>query len=420
MVATSQPLAAQVGLDILKPGGNAGDAAIATNAMMGLIEPMSCGIGGDLFAIVWDAKTQKLYGLNASGRAPMPCNTRSLSQTRASPRFPKRAFSRGRCPAASTAGTSCAAVRHDVASSSFWPRRSVMPKRAFRSPRSSPVSGRPGERARRNMPTRSRRSFRNGRAAGIGEMFRNPYLAASLRAHRQGGPRRLLPRARSPSRSSRFQQVAGGLFSMKDFDDHTSTWVEPVSTNYRGYDVWELPPNGQGIAALEILNILEGYDLRAMGRNSPDYLAPVHRGEEAGLCRPGQVSMPTRTSHKLPVAELISKDYAARQRKRIDLTSCGDFGRSGRPAVGQEGDTIYLCVVDKDRNCCSLIQSNYCGLRLRRRARARRGLRDAKPRLAVRPGPQAPQLARAAQTALPHDHPRDGDEGRQAVARASA
>ncbi len=197
--------------------------------------------------------------------------------------------------------------------------------------------------------------YPNGKAR-IGELFRNPNLAVSLRAIAKGG-RDAYYRGPIARQIVACSQSLGGYFSMQDFEDHRSEWVEPVSTNYRGYDVWELPPNGQGIAALEILNILEGFDIRAMGRHSPDYLHLFIEAKKLAYAdRAKYFADPA--FHKLPVAELVSKEYAARQRKRIDMKHAATSVDAGEPLLARQGDTIYLSVVDKDRNCCSLIQSN--------------------------------------------------------------
>ena len=157
----------------------------------------------------------------------------------------------------------------------------------------------------------------------------------------------------------KFSQTHGGYFELRDFHDHTSTWVEPVGTNYRGYDVWELPPNGQGIAALEMLNILEGYDLKKMGRLSADYLHVFVEAKKLAFADRAKFYADP-DFEKLPVAELISKEYADRQRQRIDLQKAAVNVPAGDPQLAH-GDTVYLTVVDKDRNCCSFIQSNYYG-----------------------------------------------------------
>jgi gamma-glutamyltranspeptidase/glutathione hydrolase len=192
----------------------------------------------------------------------------------------------------------------------------------------------------------------------VGEIFKNPNLAASYRLIAEHG-RDAFYKGSIANRIVSFSEENGGYFSMKDFADHTSEWVEPVSTTYRGYSVWELPPNGQGIAALEMLNVLEQYDIRSLGHNSPEHLHLLVEAKKLAFAdRAKFYSDPA--FNRLPVAELISKEYAIRQRKRIDLDKAAVAVPAGDPKL-QNGDTVYLTVVDKDRNCCSFIQSNFHG-----------------------------------------------------------
>jgi gamma-glutamyltranspeptidase/glutathione hydrolase len=356
MVATSEPLAVEVGVSILKAGGNAIDAAIATNAAIGLTEPMNCGIGGDLFAIVWDAKTEKLYGLNASGRSPYRANLklfRNKGITKLIPPKTPWAWSVPGC----VDGWDRLRERFGTMSwSQLLGPAVTMAEEGF--PVAPIIAG--GWRGAERMPDLDARTVYapNGRAPRAGETFRNPALARSYRSIIAGGRDAfyLGPIADEMLKGS---QAKGGLFIRQDFEDHTSTWVDPVSTTYRGHTVWELPPNGQGIAALEILNILEGYDLKGFGHNSADHL---HRFIEAK-----KLAFADRATfyadpafNPLPVAELISKPYADRQRKRIDPDRAARGVRAGDSKL-VHGDTIYLTVVDKDRNAVSLIQSNYYG-----------------------------------------------------------
>ena len=357
MVATSHPQAVQVGIDILKRGGNAIDAAIATNAAMGIVEPMSCGMGGDLYAIVYDAKTKKIYGLNASGRSPYGASieffkTKKLDFIPAAgplswsvpgcvdgwdqlrQRFGTMGWDALLSPAAELAEKG-----FDVAPTidGFW---------------------RGAEGLLQRHPE-SRRAFLNaqGRAPRAGERMTNTDLAASLRLVITGGRDAYYkgPIARD---IVAFSQTHGGLFSLKDFEDHTSTWVQPVSADYRGYNVWEIPPPGQGISVLEMLNILEGYDLRSLGANSAGYLHLLIEAKRLAYADRARYYADPEFA-KVPVDRLISKDYAAARRKLIQLDRAAPTMPPGEVALG--GDTIYLCVVDKDRNCVSLIQSNFNG-----------------------------------------------------------
>jgi gamma-glutamyltranspeptidase/glutathione hydrolase len=355
IVAASQPLAAQAGLEILKAGGNAADAAIATNAMLGLVEPGSNGMGGDIFVCYWDAKTQKLYGLNGSGHSPYAL-TREIFQQKGLKDVPGKGVLSWSVPGCVDGWDQ---LRQRFGTMSF--EQLLAPAIQY-AEEGFPVSeiigggwGR-GEGKAGLQPEFMATYYPNGKAPRVGELFRNPNLAASLRAIAKGGRDAYYrgPIARQIVATS---QSLGGYFSMKDFEDHQSEWVEPVSTNYRGYDVWELPPNGQGIAALEILNILEGYDIRSMGRHSPDYLHLFIEAKKLAYAdRAKYFADPA--FHKLPVAELISKEYATRQRKRIDMKRAATSVDAGEPLLARQGDTIYLSVVDNDRNCCSFIQSN--------------------------------------------------------------
>lgn len=357
IVATSQPLAAQVGLDILKDGGNAADAAIAASAMIGLVEPMSCGIGGDLFVIYWDAKTEKLYGLNASGRSPYALNLdvikeKGLDQI---PIHDPLAWSVPGCvdgweQLRSRFGTKVLpellAPSIDYAESGF-PVTQIIASYWEKS----------ADRLRK-WPTSVETFLPGGRAPREGEVFRNPQLAATYRTIAGSGPRAFYTGDIAKTMVE-FSEANGGYFSMKDFADHTSDWIDPVSTNYRGYDVWELPPNGQGIAALEMLNLIEAYDVRKMGHNSADLIHLFVEAKKLAFADRAKFYADP-DFNRLPTAELISKPYADRQRQRIDMQRAATDVPAGDPKLGH-GDTIYLTVVDKDRNCCSFIQSNYHG-----------------------------------------------------------
>jgi gamma-glutamyltranspeptidase/glutathione hydrolase len=357
IVATSQPLAAQAGLDILKAGGTAADAAIAANAVIGLTEPMSCGIGGDLFAIYWDARTKKLFGLNASGRSPYTLNrelllgkgyteiplTGPLSWSvpgcvdgwdELRRRFGKKGFAELLKPAI------------DYAEQGF-PVSEII-SRSWRD--SAKSLGEWPESASTYLP--------DGNAPDVGDIFKNPNLARSYRLIGEKG-RDAFYKGEIATKIAAFSDLNGGYFTVKDFADHRSEWIEPVSTNYRGYDVWELPPNGQGIAVLEMLNILEAYDLASMGPASPDYLHLLIEAKKLAFADRAKFYADPAFA-ELPVKELISKEYAAGQRKRIDPDKAAVDVPAGDPRLAH-GDTIYLTVVDKEGNCCSFIQSLYIG-----------------------------------------------------------
>lgn len=358
MVATSQPLASQAGLRILQAGGNAADAAIAANAVLGVVEPMSCGIGGDLFVLYWDAKTGKLYGLNASGRAPKELSiedftSRQLTQVPVSgplswtvpgcvdgweelrSRFGTKPLGELLAPAIEYAEQGFP-VSEVIAAE--WAAAATALAASPESAATWLIDGQ--------------------RAPHAGEVFRNPRLAATYQLLAIGGKEAFY---RGPIAAAivAYSEAQGGCFTPADFAEHRSEWVEPVSTNYRGYDVWQLPPNGQGIAVLQMLNILEAYDLKAMGHNSAEYLHLLIEAKKLAFAdRAKFYADPAFVD--VPVARLISKDYANAQRKRIDPNRAAVNVPAGDPQL-QSGDTIYLAVVDGAGNCCSLIQSNYYG-----------------------------------------------------------
>jgi gamma-glutamyltranspeptidase/glutathione hydrolase len=357
IVATSQPLAAQVGLDVLKSGGNAADAAIAASAMIGLVEPMSCGIGGDMFVIYWDAKSEKLYGLNASGRSPYNIN-RKVFEKKGLDEIPDHGPLSWSVPGCvdgwselrNRFGTQPLA---DLLSPSIQYAEDGFPV-------SEIIAGywKSAEESMSKWSDSAATYYPQGRAPEVGEIFKNEKLAQSYRAIAKEG-RDAFYKGTIAQKIVEFSENSGGYFCLKDFEDHSSTWIDPVSSNYRGYDVWELPPNGQGIAALQTLNVLEKYDIRSMGPKSADYLHLFVEAKKLAFAdRAKFYSDPE--FNDLPIQQLISKEYATRQQARIDENQAAINVPAGDPKL-QNGDTIYLTVVDKDRNCCSFIQSNYYG-----------------------------------------------------------
>ncbi|HEV3136756.1 MAG TPA: gamma-glutamyltransferase family protein, partial [Pirellulales bacterium] len=355
IVAASQPLAAQAGLEILRQGGNAADAAIATNAMLGLVEPMSCGIGGDLFCIYWDNKTQKLYGLNGSGRSPYKLN--------------RDVFRKAGLSAIPGEGLLCWSVPGCVAGwedlrSRFGSKplaEILAPAIAYAEegfPVSEIIAGgwRGAARHLAAWPDTAKTFLPGGNAPSQGEIFRNPMLAASYRALAKDGSAAFY-RGAIAEKIVSYSESHNGYFSLKDFADHHSDWVDPVSTNYRGYDVWELPPNGQGIAALQMLNLIEPHDVRKMGRGSAEWFHLFVEAKKLAFADRAKFYADPAFG-KLPTQELISKAYAVDRGKRINLDRAASDVPPGDPKLAHN-DTIYLTVVDKDRNCCSLIQSNF-------------------------------------------------------------
>ncbi|MFQ5413629.1 MAG: gamma-glutamyltransferase [Phycisphaerae bacterium] len=357
MACTSQPLATQVAIDILRRGGSAVDAAIAANAALGLMEPTGGGIGGDLFAIVWDAKTGRLHGLNASGRSPYGL-TRRYFADKGMTSIP--AF--GPLPVSVPGCVDGWFELHDRFGK--LPMTEILQPAIDYAEHGFPLSeliayywGR-GGRFLSRYPNFAATFTPGGRAPEKGDMFRNPDLARTYRAIADGG-RDAFYRGTLTSTMVAYCERVGCFLRARDFADHTSTWVEPVSTNYRGYDVWELPPNGQGIAALQMLNILEGFDLTAMGHNSADYLH--HLIEAKKIVYEDRARFyADMAMADVPVADLISKAYAAKRRTLLDPRRAARHLDPGDPKL-THGDTVYLTVADKDRNMISLIQSNYRG-----------------------------------------------------------
>lgn len=355
MAATSQPLATQVALDVMRRGGNAVDAAIAANATLGLMEPTGCGIGGDLFAIVWDAESKKLYGLNASGRSP-----RSLTLEEFERRGLKKIPAYGPLPVSTPGCVDGWFELHDRFGR--MPMNEVLAPAIGYAREGFPVSEliayywRGGETLK-EYPGFAETFLPEGRPPRKGELFRNPALATTLEAIAKGG-RDEFYRGDIARTIDRFMTENGGYLSYEDLAAHRSDWVEPVSSNYRGYDVWELPPNGQGIAALQILNVLEGYDLKTAGFGSVEH---IHRFVEAKkLAFEDRARLYADPEfNEIPVARLISPEYAEQRRRLIGERASLRYD-AGIEAL-EQGDTIYLTVADEDRNMVSLIQSNYRG-----------------------------------------------------------
>jgi gamma-glutamyltranspeptidase / glutathione hydrolase len=358
MAATSQPLATQVAIDILKQGGSAVDAAIAANAALGLMEPTSNGIGGDLFAIVWDAKTEQLYGLNASGRSP-----KSLTLEEFQKRDLSRIPSTGPLPVSVPGCVDGWFALHEKFGR--LPMTDVLAPTIEYAREGFPVSEliahywSGGVRSYARFPNFVDTYGIDGRGPKTGDMFRNPMLANTLEKIATGG-RDEFYRGDIARTIAAFIKQQGGFLSFDDLASHSSTWIDPVSTNYRGYDVWELPPNGQGIAALQILNILEGYDLKSMGFGSVDHIHYLLEAKKLAFEDRARLYADMDFA-QVPVQKLISKEYAEERRQLIRDSRAARRYPVGLPHTLEEGDTIYLTVADKDHNMVSLIQSNYRG-----------------------------------------------------------
>jgi gamma-glutamyltranspeptidase/glutathione hydrolase len=358
MAATSHPLTTQIALDVLKAGGNAIDAAIAANAALGLMEPTGNGIGGDLFAIVWNAEERELAGLNASGRAPA-LMTLDYFRHKGLKEIPKY----GPLPVSVPGAVDGWFELHGRFGS--LPMAQLL-QPAIRYARGGfPVT----EEIARLLVVNQQRIghypgfadtfMPRGRVPAKGEVFSNPRLADTLQAIADGG-RDAFYKGDIARRIDAYMVEQGGLLRYEDLAAHQSEWVTPVSTNYRGWDVYELPPNGQGIAALQILNILEGFDIRSMGFGSAQY---VHTLVEAK-----KLAFEDRAKYyadmdfaDVPVSTLISKDYAAERRKLIAADTAARSVPAGDARL-EDGDTIYMTVADAAGNMISLIQSNYNGM----------------------------------------------------------
>jgi gamma-glutamyltranspeptidase/glutathione hydrolase len=358
MVATSHPLAVQAGVDILKRGGNAIDAAVAVNAVLGVVEPMSCGIGGDLFAIVWDAKSGRLYGLNASGRSPYAA-TRDYFAKRGLKEIPETGPLSWSVPGCVDGWDQL------LRRFGSKPLAEVLTPAIEYATGGFPVteiiggSWRSSERLLQATPDAAKTYLQNNKAPRIGERMTNRYLAQTYRLLAKDG-RDAFYKGPIARQLVEFSEQVGGLFTTRDFAEHSTTWVEPVSTTYRGRQVWELPPNGQGIAVLQMLNILESFDIRKIGHNSPEFLHLFIEAKKLAFADRARFYADPQVERHLPIAELISKEYADRQRKRIDPNRAALAVPPGDPRYSR-ADTVYVAIVDKDRNAVSFIQSIYYG-----------------------------------------------------------
>ncbi len=358
LVAASQPLAAQVGLDILEAGGNAVDAAVAVNAMLGLVEPHMNGVGGDMFALVWHADSEQLYALNATGRSGYAFNravieggglaavpgSGPLSWTvpgavdgwaELLERFGTMGFAEVLAPAIAHAGAGFA-VTEVIARN--W---------------------RGTEAALRRWPDSAATYLPDGRAPRRGEVFRNPRLARTyelLARHGRDG----FYKGEIAEQIVAWGGSNGAVLTMQDFVEHTSTWVEPVSTSYRGYDVWQLPPNSHGITALQMLNIMENFDIAAMGQNSAAALHVMVEAKKLAFADRGEYIADPELAD-IPVDNLISKRYGEIRAGLVDSERAAGEVVAGRGTIDEDllehGDTVYFTVVDKHRNAVSMIES---------------------------------------------------------------
>jgi gamma-glutamyltranspeptidase / glutathione hydrolase len=356
MAATSHPLATQVALDILKKGGNAIDAAIAANAVLGVVEPTGSGIGGDIFAIIWSADKQKLYGLNGSGRSP-----RSLKLEYFRENGYEFIPSYGPLPV-SVPGCIDGWFEMNEMFGRMSMKDILQPainyaRDGFPVTEVIASSLEKNTELLKDYPNIKEVYMPGGKSPSKGEIFKNPQLASTLEKIVRGG-RNEFYRGSIARDIDLFMKKQGGFLSYEDLARHHSEWVEPISTKYRGYEVWELPPNGQGIAALQMLNILEGFDISSMGFGSAEYIHVFTEAKKLAFeDRARYYADPAFST--IPVTQLLSKKYATERRKLINPSKASKIYDSGRI---EAGNTIYLTVADRFGNMVSLIQSNYRGM----------------------------------------------------------
>jgi len=358
MAATSQPLATTAALEVMRRGGSAVDAAIAANAVLGLTEPTGSGIGGDLFAIVWDPKDKKLSGLNASGRSP-----RSLTLDYFTSRGMKSIPAHGPLPVTVPGAVDGWFELHGRFGR--LPMTEVLAPAIGYARTGFPVTEVIADGWQRNAkvlekyPGFSATFMPGGRAPLVGELFANPRLAKTYETLAREG-RDAFYKGDMARAIAAYMKENGGFLSYEDLAAHRSDWVDPVSVNYRGYDVWELPPNGQGIAALQMLKILEGFDLAKMGYGSADYLHVLAEAKKLVFeDRARYYADPDFAP--APVQQLLSEDYARQRRAMIDMSRAAAAYPAGE-FPGAKSDTVYLTVADADGMMVSLIQSNYRGM----------------------------------------------------------
>lgn len=356
IAATSHPLATQVALDMLKKGGNAMDAAIAANAMLGLVEPTGCGIGGDLFAIIWDAKTEQLYGLNASGRSPksLSADYFTKNKMKAIPSFGPLPVT---VPGAVDGWNEIHQKFGKLTIAEILAPAIKYAEDGFPLTEVVAYYWKSNARRLKDYPNFTATFMPEGRTPEKGEIFTNPDLANTYRLLAEHGLRYFYEGEIAQTIEAYMKQ-AGGFLKATDLAEHESEWVSPVSTNYRGFDVWQLPPNGQGIAVLQMLNMLETYDVASMGFGSKEYIHLFTEVKKLAFeDRARYYADPAFTN--IPVGKLISKEYA---RQRLELFNPNRSGKSFPAGILETDNTIYLTVADGEGNMVSLIQSNYRGM----------------------------------------------------------
>ncbi len=354
MVASSQYLATQAGVSILQQGGNAIDAAIATAAALNVVEPMMTGLGGDLFALVYISKSGELKALNASGRAP---HAASLERMRSMgfQKMPETGIHPVTIPG--TLGGWCALLE----SCGTMELEQVLAPAIALAENGYPVTEITANRWQDSQPklekdiAAARTYLPKGRAPEPGEIFVQPDLASTFKKIARGG-RDVFYRGEIAEAIVACSEKHGGLIAMADLRDHKSDWVTPISTSYRGYEVFECPPNGQGLVTLLALNVLEDYDLKSMGHNSPEYLHLLIEALKLAFAD-GDRYIADPDFVNIALKQLLGKKYAESRRKLVDKNRAGEKVTAGIP--DKDGDTVYLAATDKDGNSISLINSLY-------------------------------------------------------------
>jgi len=356
MVASSHPLATQIGLEILKQGGSAVDAAIAVNAALGLMEPTGNGIGGDLFAIVWDAKSKKLYGLNASGPAPKKLSLEYFQENNLS-EYPEFGPLPVTVPGAVAGWSELHKKFGKLPIDHLFKPTIAYAREGFPVTETIAYYFTLNKQRFQDYPNFKEVWMANGDVPKTGEIFKNPALGNTLETLADKGLSEFYT-GDIARITADFIQAQGGFLSYDDLADYRPEWVQPISTDYRGYEVWELPPNTQGLATLQILNILEGFNLAELGLYSTEYIHLFIEAKKLAFADRAKFYADPRFA-KLPIETLLSKDYATKRRQEINPKKAALVDASGLP---QHGDTVYLTTADQDGNMVSLIQSNYSGM----------------------------------------------------------
>jgi gamma-glutamyltranspeptidase / glutathione hydrolase len=357
IVATESPLASQAGAMILAQGGNAIDAAVAANAVVGVVEPMMNGMGGDLFAIVYEAKTGKLYGLNASGWAPAKLSIEFL-HGKGDEKMPQHGIDSVTVPGAVDGWSKLLSRFGNKKFSEVLAPAIHYAKDGFPVPELDAEYWAQEDKKLHGDPNAAATFLIDGRTPGVGEIFRNPDVAHSLQLVADGG-RDAYYTGEIAGRIVATSTTLGGTMSAEDLAGFSSEWVEPISTTYRDWTVYEIPPNGQGIAALEMLNIMETFPLKQFQNtaDAPHVMIEAKKLAYADMYR----YVADQKFSSVPVAGMLSKEYAAQRAKLIDMAKANCDVGPGNPEFSTKGDTMYLSVVDREGNMVSLIQSNYSG-----------------------------------------------------------